>query len=178
MDQRVHRKPWQRLFERLLCDWDERESADWDNADTRLASRVYTDPARYESERAMLFYRLPLCLGHEDQLSAGSVLARDVAGQPLLLTRGRDGEVRVFSQCLPASWRAAGAGRRDGVSPIQPVLSVSRLDLWSRWKAARCPVAGGVSRAGPRGAWTAPAAIGSTAWPDLGCAGPPPPGCT
>jgi len=44
----------------------------------------------------MLFHRLPLCLGHEDQLPPGGVLARDVAGMPLLLTRARDGEVRVL----------------------------------------------------------------------------------
>jgi len=96
MDQGVHRKPWQGLFERLLHDWHQRQSTDWDSSDTRLSSSEYTDPKRYQAEIALLFRRLPLCLGHEDQLPAGSVLARDVAGLPLLLAKGRDGVVRVF----------------------------------------------------------------------------------
>ena len=96
MDQKVCRKPWQGLFERLLCDWDERQSADWDKADIGLASSVYTDALRYQSELAVLFRRLPLCLGHEDQLPPGSVLARDVAGLPLPLARGSDGAIRVL----------------------------------------------------------------------------------
>ena len=40
---------------------------------------------------------LPLCLGHEDQLdTSGTVLAREVAGLPLLMTRDSSGAVHVF----------------------------------------------------------------------------------
>ena len=89
-------KPWHRLFERLLSDWDERQSSDWDNAETRLPSSVYTCPQRYQAEVATLFRRLPLCLGHVDQLAPGSVMARDTAGLPLLLARDADGDVHVL----------------------------------------------------------------------------------
>ena len=74
-------KPWQGLFERLIREWDHRQSPDADCTETRLPSAVYTDPARYQAELSGLFRGLPLCLGHEDQLDAtGSMLAREVAG--------------------------------------------------------------------------------------------------
>ena len=96
-DEKPCRKPWQGLFERLLSEWDDRQSAEWDSAETRLPAAVYTDPGRYQAELTVLFRGLPLCLGHEDQLgAAGSVLAREVAGLPLLMIRDSAGVVRVF----------------------------------------------------------------------------------
>jgi phenylpropionate dioxygenase-like ring-hydroxylating dioxygenase large terminal subunit len=91
------RKPWQGLFERLITEWDVRQSPEWDCAETRLPSAVYTDPQRYQAELNILFRAMPLCLGHEDQLdTSGAVLAREVAGLPLLVTRDSSGAVRVF----------------------------------------------------------------------------------
>ena len=96
-DEKPCRKPWQGLFERLLSEWDDRQSAEWDSAETRLPAAVYTDRGRYQAELTVLFRGLPLCLGHEDQLgAAGSVLAREVAGLPLLMIRDSAGVVRVF----------------------------------------------------------------------------------
>jgi glycine betaine catabolism A len=87
-------KPWQGLFERLLSDWD--RPRDIHGEETRLASAVYTNPERYRGEVRGLFHRLPLCLGHVDQLPLGGVLARDLAGLPVLLTRDAEGRVRVL----------------------------------------------------------------------------------
>ena len=79
--------PLTRLFERLLRDMDHRESPEWDAQDSRLDPAVYCDPAILEREKSQIFRRLPLCLGHADQLrEPGSVLARDLLGLPLLLT--------------------------------------------------------------------------------------------
>ena len=62
-----------------------------------LDPAVYRDPGRFARERDRLFRRLPLCLGHADQLAQpGSVLAYDICGVPVLMTRARDGAVRVF----------------------------------------------------------------------------------
>jgi glycine betaine catabolism A len=96
-DVAARRKPWHDLFARLIGEWGDRESPEWDSTETRLPAAVYTDPAQYQVELAGLFYSLPLCLGHADQIGApGNVLARDIAGLPLLLTRDTAGVVRVF----------------------------------------------------------------------------------
>jgi glycine betaine catabolism A len=97
LDTKACQKPWQGLFERLMSEWDDRQSSEWDSTETGLAAAVYTDPVRYQRELRSLFRGLPICLGHEDQIGApGSVLARDVAGLPLLMTRDANGAVRVF----------------------------------------------------------------------------------
>ena len=76
---------------------DHRQSPDADCTETALPSAVYTDPAQYQAELSRLFRRLPLCLGHEDQLdTSGAVLAREVTGLPLLMTRDSSGAVHVF----------------------------------------------------------------------------------
>jgi glycine betaine catabolism A len=91
------RKPWQGLFERLISEWDDRQSPEWDCTESKLPSAVYTDPERYQAELRTLFRGLPLCLGHEDQLdTSGTLLAREIAGLPLLMTRDTSGAVRVF----------------------------------------------------------------------------------
>jgi hypothetical protein len=91
------RKPWHSLFERLIDDWDERESPEWDVIEARLPSDAYTDPGRYKSEMSGLFRRFPLCLGDADQLAGPeSVLAREIAGLPLLLARDAAGSIGVF----------------------------------------------------------------------------------
>jgi phenylpropionate dioxygenase-like ring-hydroxylating dioxygenase large terminal subunit len=92
-----NRMPWQGLFERLVCEWGERQSPEWDDAETALPAAVYTDADQYQAELGALFRRLPLCLGSADQLGApGCVFARHVAGLPLLVTRDASGVIRVF----------------------------------------------------------------------------------
>jgi phenylpropionate dioxygenase-like ring-hydroxylating dioxygenase large terminal subunit len=89
--------PWQPLFERLLGELDDRSSPDWHTPPTTLDPAIYRDPERFAAERDRLFRRLPLCVGHVDQLAEpGSVLAFELCGVPVLLARGRDGELRAF----------------------------------------------------------------------------------
>ena len=89
--------PWPPLFRRLAAEMGRRDSPEWDIAESDLDPAIYRDPARFAAEQERLFRRLPLCLGHEDQLGeTGSVLTRDLAGVPLLLVRGADGAIRVF----------------------------------------------------------------------------------
>jgi hypothetical protein len=66
--------PWQAMFERLLATMERRDNAGSDQAtETYLPAAVYRDPHRHQAELSRLFRRLPLCLGHVDQLpEAGS----------------------------------------------------------------------------------------------------------
>jgi len=89
--------PWQDLFERLLCELDQQHNPHCRGATASIDPAIYYDPARFHAERERLFRRLPLCLGHADQLpEPGAVLAIEICGTPLLIVRGRDGELRVF----------------------------------------------------------------------------------
>lgn len=89
--------PWQNLFERLLVELDRTASPDWQAPTTTLDPRIYYDPGRFEAERERLFRRLPLCLGHADQLAEpGTIHVLDLCGTPVLIARGADGELRVF----------------------------------------------------------------------------------
>lgn len=62
---------------------------------------LYTDPERFELERRRLFRRIPLMLAAGCELrDPGDYKAMDVAGIPVLLTRGDDGVARAFlNQC-------------------------------------------------------------------------------
>ncbi|MDP2330136.1 MAG: SRPBCC family protein [Reyranella sp.] len=88
---------WQTLFQRLLAEMDERASPDWQADEAGLDPTLYIDPTRFEHERERLFRRLPLCLGPVDQLrEPGSVMAREICGVPVLITRTREGNAKVF----------------------------------------------------------------------------------
>lgn len=86
-------------FRRLLA---QIESAEAREADMlaepfHMAPDIYWRPERHELEIQKLFRRAPLLLGHAGMLpKAGDMLVLDVIGQPLLLVRGRDGEIRGF----------------------------------------------------------------------------------
>lgn len=57
----------------------------------------YHDPARFEQEQTHIFSRYPKIVAHVSEIkSANSFLRRTIQGQPLLLMRGDDGEVRMF----------------------------------------------------------------------------------
>ena len=58
---------------------------------------AYTDQQRYAKEVERIFRQLPIALGLGIELpDAGSYLAMDAAGVPLLLIRGSDGVARAF----------------------------------------------------------------------------------
>lgn len=86
-----------RLFERLLAEVDQPDSVEWNESETTLDPAVYFDPDRYRLEIERIFRRVPLCLGHEDQLrEPGSMIARDLFGLPLLIVRDRQGDINVL----------------------------------------------------------------------------------
>ncbi len=63
----------------------------------RLPATHYTDPARFEAEKARLFRRLPLVFAASAELKApGAYKAAEIVGVPVLVTRGEDGAVRAF----------------------------------------------------------------------------------
>jgi benzoate/toluate 1,2-dioxygenase alpha subunit len=63
----------------------------------RVNRRAMVDPAVLERERARIFDRCWLYVGHESELTAPNEFrARTVGGRPLIFTRNPDGHVQVF----------------------------------------------------------------------------------
>ena len=122
--------PWQQLFERLVGELDQPTSPDWEAQTNRLNPRVYCDLGRFEAEHEQLFRRLPLCLGHVDQLAEpGAVPAVDLCGTPLLIVCGADRVLRVFSRRLPSPRRTARTAARRSMPATEPSLPLPCLDL-------------------------------------------------
>lgn len=90
-------EPLAKLFRRMLDEMDQQDSVEWDPSENTLDPAIYSDPAIYRQEIDRIFRRVPLCLGHADQLrEPGSMIARDLFGLPLLLVRDRHGEINVL----------------------------------------------------------------------------------
>ena len=63
----------------------------------RLPVENYLDPIRWQKEIDLIFKRLPLMLALTIELpNANDYKAMEVIGQPLLITRGKDGVARAF----------------------------------------------------------------------------------
>ncbi len=63
----------------------------------RVPATNYFEPERWQLEVDRIFKRLPLMLGFTAELrEPGSYKALEVAGVPVLMTRGQDGEARAF----------------------------------------------------------------------------------
>jgi p-cumate 2,3-dioxygenase alpha subunit len=63
----------------------------------RVNRRVFTDPAILEAEKQGVFDQSWIYAGHESEIpESGDFRARDVAGRPLILARGSDGQVRAL----------------------------------------------------------------------------------
>jgi carnitine monooxygenase subunit len=64
---------------------------------TSLPAAIYTDEQRFVNEKTRLFRRVPLMLAASCELREhGDCKVMEVAGVPLLITRGNDGVVRTF----------------------------------------------------------------------------------
>jgi len=63
--------------------------------------RVFNDPAVHERELDRVFTRAWVFVGHESEIAArGTYVQRPIGGDPLVLVRGEDGEIRVlFNAC-------------------------------------------------------------------------------
>jgi phenylpropionate dioxygenase-like ring-hydroxylating dioxygenase large terminal subunit len=67
-----------------------------------LPYKLYTDPQVLQEEQEKVFARAWNFVGHESQLqNPGDYLTCDVAGEPILLTRGKDGVIRGFYNVCP-----------------------------------------------------------------------------
>lgn len=63
-----------------------------------LPPSCYTDEAWYHFEQESIFARDWLCLGRASEVAkVGDYFTVEVAGEPLIVVRGRDGELRVLS---------------------------------------------------------------------------------
>ena len=82
-----------------------------------LTATDYRDPARFEAERRALFARHWQFVGFTDELAApGSWLAREIAGEPVLI-QDFDGELRALRNVCShrfARLRAGDAGTASG----------------------------------------------------------------
>jgi phenylpropionate dioxygenase-like ring-hydroxylating dioxygenase large terminal subunit len=72
------------------------------NPDLSLASTIparwYTDPAMLERERRQVFGRTWQAAGHASTVAGrGAYMACDIAGEPIVIARAKDGELRAFS---------------------------------------------------------------------------------
>ena len=68
----------------------------------RVARQSFTDPGILAHERAAIFDRCWLYVGHESEIAApGDFLTRQVGGRELLFNRGKDGTVRCFYNSCP-----------------------------------------------------------------------------
>src|SRR5207245_6682908 len=62
-----------------------------------LPANIYVDPAVLEREKKVIFSRTWQIVGRREQVSkAGDYFTTEVAGEPLLLVRGQNGELRGF----------------------------------------------------------------------------------
>jgi choline monooxygenase len=62
-----------------------------------LPSHLYTEPDAYAAEVEKIFRRSWQVVGHHDQVAnAGDYFTTELVGEPLLLVRGSDGELRGF----------------------------------------------------------------------------------
>lgn len=63
-----------------------------------LPPAVYRDPEFYQREIDMVFMKKWNFIGHEGRLSEpGSYFSIDIAGVPIIVSRGEDGQVRAFA---------------------------------------------------------------------------------
>ena len=62
-----------------------------------LPGRDYHSPEIYELEKERVFFRNWFCVGREEQIpNAGDFLTEEVAGESLIATRTREGQLRAF----------------------------------------------------------------------------------
>jgi phenylpropionate dioxygenase-like ring-hydroxylating dioxygenase large terminal subunit len=76
-----------------------------------LPPAFYTSPELFEREQELVFRRNWVSVGHAAEIpKPGDRFRIDVAGEPLLIVRGRDGAVRALSAVCRHRWMLLGGG--------------------------------------------------------------------
>src|SRR5262249_38183262 len=84
------------LVRRALAHIDAR-TTDTDEHPTTLPTRTYGGEERHAREVEKIFRAVPFPVGHVSRIpNAGDFFTHDLAGVPLLVVRGDDGEVQAF----------------------------------------------------------------------------------
>lgn len=82
-----------------------------------LPPAFYTSPEIFEAERTRVFRRNWVSVGRASEIpKAGDRFRIDVAGEPLLIVRGRDGEVRALSAVCRHRWMLLGEGAESSAT--------------------------------------------------------------
>jgi phenylpropionate dioxygenase-like ring-hydroxylating dioxygenase large terminal subunit len=67
-----------------------------------MPGAFFTNEALYELEVERIFHKEWMCLGRADEIpNPGDWLSADVAGEPIVLVRGEDREIRALSRVCP-----------------------------------------------------------------------------
>lgn len=105
---------WQdRLLRTAVDVLQHREGDTFPRADGVMSvpAATYTCPKQFERERQRIFQRVPLILAASCELPAnGDFKTMEVAGVPVLVTRGRDGQVRAFLNSCTHRGASVAAG--------------------------------------------------------------------
>jgi phenylpropionate dioxygenase-like ring-hydroxylating dioxygenase large terminal subunit len=129
----------------------ENGTTDWGPSVRKVPVDDYLNAERWEREMEVIFRRQPLLLALSIELPEnGSYKTMDVAGRPVLVTRGKDGQVRAFlnvcshrqalvveTACGKASrftcpyhgWTFNGEGKLIGLADRQKFGEVDTADL-------------------------------------------------
>ncbi|MAU59484.1 MAG: hypothetical protein CMI62_02005 [Parvibaculum sp.] len=82
-----------------------------------LPPAFYTSPEIFEAERERVFRRNWVSVGRASEIpNAGDRFRIDVAGEPLLIVRGKDGEVRALSAVCRHRWMLLGIGAESSAT--------------------------------------------------------------
>src|SRR5690606_19386072 len=82
-----------------------------------LPPAFYTSPEIFEAERERVFRRNWVSVGRASEIpNAGDRFRIDVAEEPLLIVRGKDGEVRALSADCPHRWMLLGEGAESSAT--------------------------------------------------------------